>query len=291
MTRLAKLAKEGEVGQMVEAFVRRTKWDNEDAAWQVLSELSDKLLTLDGRSNGTAITEARDISIRDFRKFAAATHPQVVTVRGGRLDSYQFFAARGEDLTVTPKLACGFFASSGPLTAHQLCASVIFAGGSVQVDQIVQSVVVCDGDFTARQGAANCLILARGNISSGQGMGGCHVVASGRIHCKESLPHEILKEKDRLPLGFIKFFDAADVGIVVEWADGGARVKSAEKGKPFAAAGVRADDLITAVNGKDVKDAESFRRLLRASLAVDGETVLKVRRDNKVSEVRVPAPK
>lgn len=100
-----------------------------------------------------------------------------------------------------------------------------------------------------------------------------------------------LAEKEPKPLGFIRFFDPAEVGIKVESAEGGARVKSAEKGKRFAAAGLRDDDLITAVNGKDVKDAESFRRLLRASLAVDGETVLKVRRDKQVTEVRVPAPK
>ncbi|HKI30856.1 MAG TPA: PDZ domain-containing protein [Gemmataceae bacterium] len=94
-------------------------------------------------------------------------------------------------------------------------------------------------------------------------------------------------EKEAKPLGFVTFFDPAVVGIKVATAEGGVRVKEAEKGKLFAIAGLGADDLVTAIDSTAVKDAAAFCRLLRAKLAVDGEMVFKVRRGDKVSDIAV----
>src|SRR5262249_22526409 len=116
-----------------------------------------------------------------------------------------------------------------------------------------------------------------------------HIISCGEVQLART--HDVLDskvaEKESNPLGFVTFFDPSKGGIKVEKADGGVRVKEAEKGKPFAAAGLRADDLITALDGEAVKDAEQFRRLLRAKFAVEGETVFKVRRSDKVLEVPV----
>jgi len=77
------------------------------------------------------------------------------------------------------------------------------------------------------------------------------------------------------------------VGIKVATAGGALRVKEAEKGKPFAVAGIRADDIVAAIDGTAVKYAEAFRRLLRAKLAVEGEMIFQVRRGEEVLDIPV----
>ena len=51
------------------------------------------------------------------------------------------------------------------------------------------------------------------------------------------------------------------------------RVAKVAEGKAFALAGVRAGDIVAAVNGKRPDGAESLRRLLRNALALGDATV------------------
>ena len=44
---------------------------------------------------------------------------------------------------------------------------------------------------------------------------------------------------------------------------------------------------MTALDGSAVRDAEGFRRLLRAKLAVEGTTTFHVRRDQKTMEIPI----
>jgi S1-C subfamily serine protease len=74
---------------------------------------------------------------------------------------------------------------------------------------------------------------------------------------------------------------------MVDTADDGVRIKEADKAKPFALAGLRADDLVLALAGEAVKNTDAFRRQLRAKLAVGGEIVFTVRRGDKTVEVPV----
>ena len=73
----------------------------------------------------------------------------------------------------------------------------------------------------------------------------------------------------------------------MESAEGSVRVKEVAKDKAFAAAGLRARDVVTALDGSAVKDAEGFRRLLRAKHALEGTTTFHVRRDQKALEIAV----
>src|SRR5262249_44618459 len=169
--------------------------------------------------------------------------------------------------------------------------AAIFSGGSIEVSQSLLGVlIVCDGDFTAESGFTDSLVIARGKVRSDGWVKNSRIVSDGGVEWKhpEWVKDSKVVEKESKPLGFVTFFDPADVGLTVESADGGVRVKAAEKGKPFAAAGLRADDLITALDGDAVKDADSFRRLLRAKLAIEGTTTFKVRRDDKAVEIDVP---
>jgi hypothetical protein len=184
---------------------------------------------------------------------------------------------------------CSLFAVSGGVKVDSVTKSVIFAGGSVDISNTFESLIVCDGDFTVRTDIGRSFIVARGIIRCGGGVRASRLVSCGDVQLTR--PQRVFDskvvEKEPKPLGFVKFFDPADVGIKVEKADGGVRVKEAAKGKMFAEAGLRADDVVTAVDGEAVKDAEQFRRVLRAKLALEGKNVFKVRRGDKALDIPV----
>lgn len=172
-----------------------------------------------------------------------------------------------------------------------MISAVLFAGGSVDfLGSVANSLIVCDGDFTVQGPIYNCLIIARGTIRCDHDVRDSRLISCGKVQFKH--PQRVYEskvvEKEPKPLGFVQFFDPTDAGITVEKADRGVRVKEAGKGKPFAKAGLRAGDLVTALDGEAVKDAEGFRRLLRAKLAVEGTMTFKVRRGDKAVEIPVP---
>jgi hypothetical protein len=293
--RLADLAKHGAVDQAVEKFVRRDKWDDETACWQVMAELAGKLTDLEREAYGKAsLRESREAPMRDFRRYTAA--------HGGESREFRIIAARrpapdqvggtcvvrAEEIPQGNSIGASLIVSAGKVKLGHVGGSVIFAGGPVEISGASNSLVVCDGDVTVQDLGKNCLIIARGTIW-------CRSATESRlISCgKAQLRHPEwvldckVKENEAKPLGFVTFFDPADVGIKVESAEGGVRVKEAEKGKPFATAGLRASDLVTALDGEAVKDAEGFRRLLRAKLAVEGTTVFKVRRGENALDIPV----
>jgi S1-C subfamily serine protease len=164
----------------------------------------------------------------------------------------------------------------------------VFAGGPVNLgDTVGASVVVCDGDFTARD-VEGCLIVARGDVRIKGGGTDSQILASGVVTFGEKRLAKFNQIKqEATPLGFVKWFDPASVGVVVEKAAGGVKVKQADEGKPFARAGLRAGDLAVAADGKKIDSPESFRRLLRAKVVMGDELTLEVRRDGKPVKVTV----
>ncbi|HEX5269280.1 MAG TPA: PDZ domain-containing protein, partial [Gemmataceae bacterium] len=297
----AELAKGGAIDCAVEKFVRRDRWEDETACWKVLADLEDKLTDLERQAYGKPSRRQPDRRLKhNSANMAELAHAAGLPPDGAGRGTLHLWEKENRWVLRAEEVQKGkrFFdflvaLSGGAFIRGEFAYCAIFSCGSIACNGVDDSLIVCDGDFTAQGHVSSSLVIARGTISCGGGVTGSRLISCGQVRLKypQAVTGSKVVEKEPRPLGFVKFFDPADVGITVEPADGGARVKSAEKGKPFAEAGVRAGDLITAVNGQAVKDAESFRRLLRASLAVDGETVLKVRRDKQVSEVRVPAPK
>jgi S1-C subfamily serine protease len=117
------------------------------------------------------------------------------------------------------------------------------------------------------------------------------VIASGFVQFLPSETPELrrdneVKEHEPNPLGFVRWFDPVRVGITVEAADGGVRIKAAAAGKAFAGAGLRAGDLVTAIDREAVKSPDEFRLLLRSKLADGGKMVFAVRRAGQ--DLKVP---
>jgi hypothetical protein len=283
-----KLALDGAIDQALEKLVRCEKWDDETACWQVLAEVAGKLTDLEQKAFGKASLPATDqIPARDFRKYLASVQPEITA--GRRLGPRQLigthFVARGEEIQPDSPKISSVLAATGRIQGSYIQRSVVLAGDSVDVSYVDDSLIVCDGDFTARFKVLNSLIIARGDVWFQHPVDNCRVITSGHVHYADAraVKDTKVQENEPKPLGFIHFFDPAQVGLDVESVSGGVRFK--ETGKAFAGAGFRRDDLVVALNGKAVKDADTFRRLLRGQLAVGAELVFTVRRVEEVIRV------
>jgi hypothetical protein len=297
--RLTALAKDGRVDEVVEELVRRKKWDDERACWQVMAELAGALCDREKKAFGWAsLPDNAPNPARDLRRFEAVrprrkplqmiSEARAIPEKRDPSDGY---LVRVEEMTTGRDMDWGdsFLVVSGDVRIDRISCSILFAGSSVRAKSAGLSLIFCDGDCFLENGARDSLIIARSDVRLGGNVKFCHIISGGKVRYDRPAGVEKTeaKENEPNPLGFVKFFDPAKIGIKVDSADGGVRVKEVEKGKAFAAAGLRADDLISSLNGDPVKDAEQFRRLLRAKLAVEGETVFKVRRGGKVLEVPV----
>jgi hypothetical protein len=296
-TKLAALAKNGQVDQAVEKLVRRKEWDDEDAAWQVMAELAGRLSDLEQKEFHKVSLQAaqpgEELLTRDFRRYREKMQPKVLS--GSRLSPRELMGhgvvVRAEEIHTDVGKSASLLATSGRAKTLALDRSILFAGDSVEVKYVVfNSLIVCDGDVSVQGRIEDSLIIARGDVHCFDRVENSRIITAGNV-CRHTNRAKLIdsevKEKEGNLLGFVTFFDPAQVGIRVEKADGGLRVKEAAKDKSFARAGLRADDLVIAVDGDTVKDPEVFRRLLRAKLAVEGEMVVKVRRGEQALEFRV----
>jgi S1-C subfamily serine protease len=86
----------------------------------------------------------------------------------------------------------------------------------------------------------------------------------------------------------LRYFEPGDLGITIE--EGGRQlwVRSVAATGAFARAGLQAGDGVAALDRQEVTTAEAFRRLLRARLVEEADTVLRVRRSGKLLDLPVP---
>jgi hypothetical protein len=290
--RFADLAKNGAADQAVERFVRRARWNDEKACWKALADLANRLTELERKTYGKAsLPDYKALTREDFSQFLRECNLTAVAPRGAAPEQGErHLVLRAEEIAPGADIMFTLLALSGGAKVRGVNRSIIFAGGSVEAGHTASgSLILCDGDVTADY-FINSLVIARGTIHCRSSALNSRLISCGEVRYKDAkdLRDTKVVEKEAKPLGLVTFFDPAQVGITVEAAEGGVKVKSAEKGKPFAAAGLRAGDLVVALDGTAAKDAESFRRLLRAKVAAGGEMAFKVRRGEEAVEIRVP---
>jgi hypothetical protein len=307
LARLKAHGKDGEVDRAVELFAGRPRWDDEPAGWQVLSGLAADLIDRGRKELGrnTVPTPNDFLPAGNFDRFVKLFHtmnlvgpvvsPHTEQRRqrkpGGQVVG---FVVRGQNLVLehsSPEYP-GLLAATGSFRGRRLLNSVLYANGSVAIGDITCSVVVCDGDLKAGR-IWNSLVIARGDVrgTGSYSVGDSLVITSGRFHLdKYGQVWKDVKvlERQAAPLGFVKFFDPAREGVEVEAGRLGARVKAVADGKPLARAGLRAGDVVTAVDGTPVSTPDSFRRLLRKGFAGGAEMVLRAHRAGRILDIRVP---
>jgi type II secretory pathway component PulC len=207
---------------------------------------------------------------------------------------YRAGGIRAPEVIAPDALSRSLVIAGGPVQAgSSISESIILANGNVTTGRhLSRAIVVCDGDVEVTETAHNTIVIARGRITVHQYATHSTLIAGGKVSlAKEGPPNlrNVVQEKQSTPLDYITFFELSTVGVEAKAADGAVRVSAVAEGKPFADAGVRAGDVITAVNGKKPDSAESLRRLLRDALAVGDATVI-LRRGEKTETVTVSLP-
>jgi hypothetical protein len=174
--------------------------------------------------------------------------------------------------------------------------SVVAGREIVQSDRVSARfegcVVVSGGDFLYHRRLEGCVVFADGMIQTEQRTYGCLLIARGGVDVEESAyrrrtipPGEawILDEQSlgivasptKRPLGLVRFFEVADVGLTLD------ACKVTKVIGPLAKAGVQSGDMFTHVDGVAVKDAEALRKALRRRYAILGYGAFTLTRDGK----------
>jgi hypothetical protein len=296
LKKLHSYAAAGEVDRALELLVRRKAWDDEQTAWQAMTEFAEKAMELGQTAFGKPLVPKRNeyLPVGDFAQFMKNVNPEFSVSNKIKPDPRKqrdgSFVVRAESITVEETSTYDLLASAGVVRADDLGYCVVFAGDSIHVPKLAFCVVVCDGDVRASDSLRNCLVIARGDVHcEGAWVTDSRIITSGRFQFKreKDVHRTQIKEHDKIPLDFVKFFDPAQVGITVEAADEGVRVKTADVEKSFGSAGLRIGDRVLALDDKKVDSVESFRRVLRAKLAQGEKIVLKIRRDDRTLEIPI----
>jgi hypothetical protein len=215
------------------------------------------------------------------------------------------FLTRAGGVTANKRMIRSFIVSSGDITIHDgegfrtsLSYTLLFACGSVTLDvsgPIESLVIVCDGDVTFRDPpgttAIDCLIVAGGDVTLPREALDSAIFAGGSVKQPRKIARArcVVRENERNPLGRVRFFDPAEAGVEVAPDKDGVKVKEAPRDRPFASAGLRPGDVVTALDGARTDSPEVFRKLLRAALAGEGPSLtLTVQRSGKTLTVAVP---
>jgi hypothetical protein len=285
--------KQGAVDDAIERLARRAQWDDENLCWQTLADLGAKLAEIELQKfnkptlNGVYMADDGWLRTaqRQLRFKSAAGTRTAIALWQKRL------VLRAEEITEGQLVDHALFAIAGNVKLRHLTNSVLYANGSIDIDGYIgRSVIVCDGEVSGTGDISSSLIIARGKVNCNNSLvRRSHIISGAEVVARhpEWLEDSKLQAKQPKPLAFVTFFDPAKAGITVELAEGGVRVKAVEQNKPFAKSGLRADDLVSALDGDAVKDAETFRRVLRGKLAVDGTTLFKVRRGKETLDIPV----
>ncbi len=293
---------------MVDRLVYWRKWDKDGAGWNALARFTDKLIDLTAHDvvppgfphNGGLRQSPRLPARNSCPDIIETTAKEVM---GGKLVMSEggILFIRAEDVTFgrdsKPALCRGMIAVSENARLRGAEFSVVVAGEDIKVNYLKKSILVCDGDVELLERPDAGLIIARGKVTCRNGKftgSGC-IIRSENFYESRIGKKIIIKEGTPDPLGFVKFFELADVGLVVADPDprdqaGPAEVRFTEvrKGLPFAS-GLHAGDVVTALDGTKVTSKENFRRLLRRKLAQGGPNItFTVRRSEKRLDIPIP---
>jgi hypothetical protein len=194
----------------------------------------------------------------------------------------------------------GLIVSRGTVRLRKgLESSLVLATGDVNVEVMLYSTIICDGDVQLAA-SVRSLIVARGNVVIENHSEENTIIAGGKVTLKKprldgnrltrKVDHEDhVQSGVTRPLGYITFFELSTAGVEVKVADTAVSVAKVAEGKSFAAAGVKVGDVVVTVNGKKPDSAESLRRLLRDALAL-GDATVTLKRGGKTETVKVNLP-
>ena len=297
------LTKDGRIDEVVERLVRWQGSEGDQKGWEAVYQLATKAAeTADHDFVKDGLLDLKHFPLRSSRQDLLAAQPTEIAFPLIPVTRNRNYLIRGEviDGQVNCRRSIVAASRSVRLSRCEVVSSIVVCGGSVKVSDISYSIVICDGDFTGHGEMCFCVVIARGKVTCAP-MTGCVFISTREVEFPNGQHGGcVVRTGEAHPLNFIKFFDPAEAGVEASAdADGGrvpdgVLVKSAAGDKSFAAAGLRAGDVITAVgdekidpSGTALDQFDSFRRPLRKALAADEEFTLTVRRGDKTLELTV----
>jgi hypothetical protein len=310
------LAKEGRVDEMVERLVLWNEWDRGKERGKLVGELAARMIEWEYRTFGktgflTHIFGSPGLAVRP-PKFLVT--PEVLIETWSRPKK----ELRGIDVTEEfdpPRQSINaVIVASRDARVGMLETGVIVAGGDVRLIGASASVIICAGNIELGS-LTDCLVIAGGNVKCPRRLGGCTILSGGSIMVSREAEFKgcaLLCTGNPdfpAPKSPVKFFNPTTVGLTVwqlygngkAWPDGmrftdregrpvygdGVWIKELRKDSPFAA-GLRAEDVITAIDEKKTPSKAIFRKLLRRKLAEGGPTItFTVRRAGKTVDVPI----
>jgi hypothetical protein len=166
----------------------------------------------------------------------------------------------------------------------KITGCLVASSGSVQLGFVSHSLILCDGSVTVT-GLQESLVIARGDVSL-QVPSSNVIICGGKIVDTRDESRKIAKDAASHKL--VRFFELARVGVEVEPSDAGVKVKAAPHGGCFSRGGVRAGDVVVAIAGERVADAEALRRLILPHAAEQASVAVTLLRDGKRVVANVP---
>jgi hypothetical protein len=313
LARAYALGKEGRIVETVDRLVYWREWDKDKKGWDTLTRFADRLME---HAGDVCPQRFRDLWKKpgfpagDFRRYLEAKmsdretrQPKEISGRKIMNPHAIVILARGEQVIIKWDkrgsqgiAADSIVVASEDIQIDHISHSLIVAGGDIKTNCLMKSILVCDGDVEMQvppEGSG--LIVARGKVTCrNRKLTGC-VVRSENYFQFHDGKKIIIKDGTPDPVGLVKFFELSDVGLTVSDRDqkeeplqNGVRLKDVRKDSPFAS-GLRAGDVVTALDGTKATSPEVFRRLLRRKLG-QGDPILTftVRRSGKTLDVPIP---
>lgn len=287
--RFQALGKAGHVDRMLAGLV---EWDGASDDVGLWQGTLDAVWSLADRAMAADVERDQSKALKESPPRALKQTPKELLVEPG--DAAQ--AAFGLRLvrTPTPLRLRDFGGAALALESvsvdRRLDRAIVLAEGPVKCKGTIRnSIIICCSDVEAGIEILNSVIVARGSIKCPLHVKDSILVASGKVDTSRGLvpgqrETNCIREEDATPLGLVKWFTPADVGLEVTPAKDSVRVEKLHDGKLPARAGLKVGDLITAVDRGKVDSAETFRKLLRRG-SVQDRCVLTVKRGDETLDV------
>jgi hypothetical protein len=318
------LGRDGRVVEVADRLAYAAAWGAPgEEGWESLTRFADRAITDTARHfPGKGLRQNPFFPAGEFRRcaeiarFGEVAAPKIEIDPGeeGPRDDKELacrkllretrsrLLVRGEEVAwrgmIDLRMHSGIITASGDAQIVGAFGSVLIIGGNLHATSVAGSIIVCDGDVELfnppEWEQEGDLIIARGKVTCRRGKLTKCLVRSENFLLYPDGKKIIIKDGTPDPVGFVKFFEFTDVGLIVSDRDAkgepvrdGIYLKDVLMASPFAP-GLRAGDVVTALDGMKAASPEAFRRLLRRKLGPGGlPLTFTVRRAEKVQDVSI----
>lgn len=313
------LAKEGRFEEMVERLIFWKDWDQGKEGDKALAELAARTFEWEqrhfanlesmwpnfklGTQRSKPRSQRKKYSLKELREPPSVEDVAEIWTEYKKVRSRNIIAT-GEHGAPNANTV---YIASGDVCVPSLQNGFIFAGGNVEVYRAHNTVIFCAGDFKnnckGKSWLTSCLIIANGEVTCSSDVMGCTILTGRSFLLPKGAKIDysaILKTNT--PQSFVKFFAPETMGLTVlqsyrdnkivdvwgiPFTGEGVWIKEVRADSPFAA-GLRAEDVITALDEIKVRTTERFRKVLCRKLAEGGPRItFTIHRKGKTLDVPI----